>query len=150
MQSVSRDLIAMKMKRPYFSRAARFVGLLALLATPMVAAGRGQRTKVGNWGRLTFKNETRVGNLTLPPGRYLFEHINKGGYHYARFSRITWDHITRYRVAGVVKCQVERLPAKAKRTNVQMIRDDGFDRVTRIEIRGENVAHLFAGPNMKQ
>ncbi len=133
----------MDMKDHYISTAIAVIALLACLGAPTVAAAHGHKIKVGNWGRLTLTNETKVGNLTLPPGRYLFEHRSKGADHYARFSRITWAVTSHYRVVGEVKCQIEPLPAKVKRTNVQVTHEDGVDRVTRIEVRGENVAHLF-------
>ncbi len=133
----------MRMNPRYFSFAIAFVGLLTLLGTPTVAAAHGHKIKVGNWGYLTFNKETRVGNLTLPPGRYLFQFRTKGANHFARFSRITWAVTSHYRVVGEVKCRLEPLSAKVKRTNVQLVHEDGVDRVTRIEVRGENVAHLF-------
>jgi hypothetical protein len=44
---------------------------------------------------------------------------------------------------GEVECKLEPLNAKVKRTQVVFAEEHGAKRITRIEIRGENVAHLF-------
>ncbi len=42
-----------------------------------------------------------------------------------------------------VKCRLEPMSTKASQTVVTMSTEGGLRRITRIEIRGENVAHVF-------
>ncbi len=44
---------------------------------------------------------------------------------------------------GDVKCSLEPMKEKARETAVYLAEENGTMRVRRVEIRGENVAHIF-------
>jgi hypothetical protein len=42
-----------------------------------------------------------------------------------------------------VKCRVEPLEGKASETTLHLLNEEGGQRLTKVLIRGENVAHVF-------
>jgi hypothetical protein len=123
-----------------------------------------QTTKlnVGQKGDVTFTTETTIAGITLKPGRYYIEHRVEGTLqprrvagHYIHFTEVTpaehqkrqaaRDAIGEYTVAhpGEIQCELEALTKKASKTTVFTTTENGLHRITRIEIAGENMAHIF-------
>jgi hypothetical protein len=133
------------------------MSLLAIVATTLffaaaltVAAQNEQVLKVGKKGDVSFDAETKVGDLTLKPGRYFVQHRVVGSDHFVHFTEVTKEHPYARSGGGMpkahpgeVKCRLEPLTAKASETAVYWTKEDGAVRVTKIVIRGENVAHEF-------
>ncbi len=114
-------------------------------------AGKGEQIlKVGKTGEIEFRNETKVGNLTLKPGNYQFQHRVEGSDHFVHFTEVTKARPYTHTLGGIpkahpgeVKCTVEPLNKKVDRTTIYSKKENGFYRVTRLEVRGENAAHLL-------
>ncbi|MEW5976325.1 MAG: hypothetical protein AB1898_11035 [Acidobacteriota bacterium] len=114
------------------------------------AAKGEQALKLGKTGAIEFTDETRVGSLTLKPGKYQFQHRVEGSDHFVHFTQVTKPLPSSGSGGGVpkahpgeVKCKVEPLNKKISQTTVYSKKEDGFRRVTRLEVRGENAAHLL-------
>lgn len=108
-----------------------------------------QVLKVGKKGDLVFAKATQVGDITLKPGHYSFQHRVVDGQHFVEFTELQMAqgrHSTGYllgaKPAGEIQCTVEPLKAKAKQTSIFFETSGGVQKVTRIEIAGENVAHI--------
>ncbi len=114
-------------------------------------AGKGEQAlKVGKTGEVDFATETKVGNLTLKPGKYQFQHRVEGSDHFVHFTQVTKVNPSSGIGGGVpkahpgeVKCTVEPLNKKLSQTTIYSKKENGFYRVTRMEVRGENAAHLL-------
>ena len=138
--------------------------LLFGTATLTAAQHEHQTTKqsVGQKGDVTFTKETRIADITLKPGRYFIEHRveetlqpRRVMTHYVHFTEVTpAEHLKRqaardavgeYAVAhpGEIECEVQALPKKASKTTIFTTTENGIPRITRIEIAGENMAHVF-------
>jgi hypothetical protein len=149
-------------------RASRWIvvlGALLLGGGGLIAAQREHKTTeltVGQKGDVTFTTETTIVGITLKPGRYYIEHRVEGTLqprrvagHYVHFTEMTpkehqkrqaaRDAIGEYAVAhpGEIQCELEALNKKASKTTVFTTTENGIRRITRIEIAGEDVAHLF-------
>ena len=148
---------------------SRFVvtaGALLLIGSALIAAQHEHRaTKtvtVGQKGDVTLTKETRIAGITLKPGRYYIEHRVEGTVqprrvagHYLHFIQVTpeqhqkrqaaRDAIGEYTVAhpGEIECTLETLKKKASKTTLTTTTENGIDIITRVEIAGENVAHIF-------
>jgi hypothetical protein len=132
-----------------FSIAAMVTGTLLLSVTVASAADQ-QIIKVGKKGEIMFSAETQVGDLTLKPGRYQMQHRVEGSDHMIHFTELTGGDNpynpggpTGAAHPGEMKCRLEPMSVKAKRTAVFVDTEGGVRRIIRIEIGGENVAHLF-------
>ena len=97
--------------------------------------------EVGNKGEVSFAVETKVGDLTLRPGLYRFQHRVENGGHYVRFTELGKRGIKEE--AGEVKCAIEPAGEEFSRTAVFSGSEGGMNHVARIEVRGENVVHVF-------
>ena len=103
--------------------------------------------KSGKMAEISLSSRTRAGNLVLPAGTYRIQHQVKGSNHFIDFTGLARsDHsnpgiLTGY--SGKAECRFDPLPDKVKRTAVGTTEENGVRRVTRIEIAGESVAHLF-------
>jgi hypothetical protein len=105
--------------------------------------------KVGKTGEITFDKVTKVGDVTLKPGRYRFQHRAEGSDHFVHFTE--WTKPLPYNQTsgtpkahpGEVKCRLETLNKKVASTTVFLTTDGDGMRVTKIEVGGENVAHLL-------
>lgn len=109
-------------------------------------------TTVGKTDDITLSWMTKVGNLTLHPGHYILEYKSSHGAHAIRFVSFTpypWSgrgrnyYGSKRTRLGEVECKLEPLNAKIRKTQVFFADENGVKRISRIEIRGENVAHLF-------
>ncbi len=106
--------------------------------------------KVGKKGDIQFRSDTQVGDLTLKPGRYQIQHRVEGADHFFHFTEVTKANVYGSDRGGIpkahpgeAKCNLEPLEKKVSRTTVYTKQEDGSNRVTRIEVAGENVAHVF-------
>lgn len=105
--------------------------------------------KVGKTGEITFDKETKVGDMTLKPGRYRFQHRVEGADHFIHFTDWTtpgpFDHSSGAPKAhpGEVNCRLEMLNKRVVSTTVFLTSEGDGVRVTKIEVAGENFAHLF-------
>jgi hypothetical protein len=133
--------------------------LVAAVAWTLVAAGSASAAehehtlKVGKKGEITFDKETKVGDLTLKPGRYFFQHRVEGEDHFVHFTEVTKEPSYYGGGAGgggvpkahpgEVKCKLEPLSKKVQATTLELDTEGGVNRVTRVEVAGENVAHVF-------
>jgi hypothetical protein len=97
-----------------------------------------QQIKVGKTGEMSFAQETKIGDLLLPAGEYRFVHRVQGEDHFVHFTQVKNN-----RDFGEVKCQLEPLVQKADHTAVYVNTEGGARRIMRIEVAGENVAHVF-------
>jgi hypothetical protein len=112
---------------------------------------------VGKKGEVIFDQPTQVGDVTLPPGTYTFQHRVVGNDHFVKFvGAKMMEHSNLPGRAGMpsempmgptttkeIKCSVEPLKQKAKQTAVTIDNSSGQAKVTRIEVAGESVAHVF-------
>ena len=140
------------------------VGALLLGSAALTAAQHEHKTTtlaVGQKGDITLTTSTKIADVTLKPGRYYIEHRVEGtiqprrvAEHFIHFTEVTpKEHQRRqaardaleYTVAhpGEIQCELEELGKKAAKTTVFTTTEDGINRITRIEIAGENVAHIF-------
>lgn len=140
----------MKMNRIWLLALAVLAGMVVLNSTPTVAANHEQALKVGKKGDIALTTETMVGNMMLKPGRYRIQHRVEGEDHFIHFTEVTGHDVYGTHGGGVpkahpgeVKCKLEPLPKKAKATTIYIDSEGGMSRLTKVEIAGENVAHLF-------
>ena len=115
-----------------------------------IAAEHEHTMKVGKTGEVTFLKETKVGDLTLKPGRYMFQHRVEGSDHFVHFTEWTMpirsvnstqDVPIAHR--GEVKCAIEPLSKKASQTKIYTTDEGNGARITRVEVEGEDVAHVL-------
>lgn len=140
----------MKTQRVRIVAVALMAWALALSAGLAVAAGAEHAMKVGKKGDVTLTKETKVGDLTLKPGRYIFQHRVEGEDHFVHFTEVTKGNPYGTSEGGVpkahpgeIKCKVEPLSKKVKETTLFLDSEDGTQRLVRAEVAGENVAHVF-------
>ncbi len=98
-----------------------------------------KQLKVGKTGEITFGQETKIGDVVLPAGAYRFAHRTSGDDHFVKFTEMKG----KAQDSSEIKCQIEPLPQKVSRTAVMTTDEGGVRRITRIEVAGENVAHVF-------
>jgi len=98
---------------------------------------REQELKVGKSDDLEFAKEVRVGEVTLKPGQYRIRHRVEGADHFVRFEHLV---IT---TPSAQKLGTEPLDAKAQMTTLYLLNEAGGQRLLKVRIRGENVAHAF-------
>ena len=114
---------------------------------PAVAAE--QTMEMGKKGEVSLSSETKVGDLTLPAGRYRLGHRVDGSNHFIHFEGLTPGNpyfqtsSTVKGHPGEVPCRVESVGRKISQTALYTTQENGATRITKVEIAGENVAHLF-------
>lgn len=126
------------------------VMVMSLLLVNVAAAADQQVIKVGKKGEVMLSEDTQVGDLSLKAGHYQMQHRVEGSDHMIHFTEMRGMHNpsapggpTSEAHSGGVKCRLEPMSAKASQTAVTTSTEGGVRRITRIEIRGENVAHVF-------
>lgn len=108
-----------------------------------------QALQGGRKGEITLSTDVKVGDLTLKAGSYAVQHFAEASGHYMQFTELGKARPHAYggwreeAARGKVECRLEPLKTKAARTAHLVSPEDGFNRLTRVEIKGENVAHLF-------
>ncbi|GMR22192.1 MAG: hypothetical protein BMS9Abin37_0525 [Acidobacteriota bacterium] len=129
--------------------------ILLIFALALVALSADERERslvVGEKGVIHIETEMRAGDLVLQRGRYRVEHRVEGDVHFIKFTLLFTPYRRESRrLEREVRCTIVPLKTKAGRTaifTVQKAFVDGnthvfFDEITRMEIRGENVAHVF-------
>lgn len=120
---------------------------MVFFASSPVQAEDDYSMKSGKMAEVSFGSKTRVGDLTLPAGTYRIQHRVKGSDHFMDFTGLARPNPPNQGIptgySGKAECRWESLPVKAQRTAVMTTEENGVRRVTRIEIAGEDVAHLF-------
>lgn len=146
------------------------LGLIGLAGPPAVAqhqhpqpanrpgeasahAARDQELKVGKSDDVSFSEDVRVGETLLKPGTYRVQHRVAGGEHFVHFEALATTTPSAHKTAtgtaipaggvGDVKCRLEPLAARAQATSLHLSNEDGSQRLTKLLVRGENVAHVF-------
>jgi uncharacterized SAM-binding protein YcdF (DUF218 family) len=115
------------------------VMILLLFTGAGIRANQGDM-KAGKKATIALLQPARVGGVTLPAGQYVFQHVVSAGQHFATFQG------PKGRVATTqkVQCTNESLKQKVSQTSVTVEDIGGVKTVTRIEIAGEDVAHVFS------
>ena len=108
-----------------------------------------QALKVGKKGDVEFRVQTLVGEMKFKAGRYLLQHRADGEDHFVHFTEISKGLPSGVAGgvpiahAGEVQCRLEPLDKKASKTTIYAAQEGAANRVTRVLIPGENVAHVF-------
>lgn len=128
------------------------ISAVMLLNIAFAFAANDQVIKVGKKGEVVFDQPTQVGDVTLPPGHYVFQHRVSGDDHFVKFvgakemqhagTRMSSPMPIGPTTTKEIKCSMEPLNKKVEYTAVT-INTEGVRRVTRVEVAGENVAHVF-------
>ena len=105
---------------------------------------------VGKQGWITIKTTTKFGDALLKPSTYSIQHEAVGRTHVVTAQQLgdpdlALQYSDRAFVGQPVSvpCQMETLPARAKKTVVTVVPDGDGQRIARVEIKGENVVHEF-------
>lgn len=131
-------------------RSLSIAVILLLAVVSAASANDARKIKVGKTGAITLKEPTNIGTLTLPAGRYLVQHRVAGPDHRIHFTLLK-ENLSPWARArsGTIElpdgvgCRLEPMDHRARRTIVFTNQEGGSLRVSRIEIKGENVAHVF-------
>ena len=137
----------MRINRRFMLSLLVATAALWMYTSAAIAQEHEHAMKVGKTGEVTFDTQTKIGDLTLPPGRYKFQHTVESTGHFVYFIQWNKQLPASYGVSktkpGEVPCRLEPLEKKASQTLIYSVQEDGVKRVTRVEIAGENVAHVF-------
>lgn len=115
--------------------------------------GKTQAIETGKRGESTLSQPTKVGDTVLQPDTYVVQHRVSGSDHFVRFVELKevqdWNGIggpityTEDQKAGEIPCRIEPAANPIKKTAIFTITENGTVQITKIVIKGENVAHLF-------
>lgn len=129
------------------------VAATLVLGTTVAAAADQQVIKVGKKGEIDFDQPTQVGDVTLPAGHYVLQHRVSGSDHFVKFvgakemqhagSSMTMPMQMGPTTTKEIKCRVEPLNQKVEQTAAIIDTEGGVRRIIRVEVAGENVAHVF-------
>jgi hypothetical protein len=119
--------------------AVILASFIALLCAGSAVAGQDEM-KGSKKTNITLSKPAQVGDVTLPAGQYVFQHLVSGGQHIAQFVGPQGETSKK---TVKVRCTNEPLKQKATQTSVVVESVGGVDKVTRIEIAGEDVAHVL-------
>lgn len=125
------------------------VAAIVMLGITIAAAADQQVIKIGKKGEVVFDQPTQVGDVALPPGHYILQHRVSGDDHFVKFvsakagATMTMTMPMGETTSKEIKCTVEPLNQKVTQTAVHIDTSSGSRKVTRIEVAGENVAHVF-------
>jgi hypothetical protein len=129
--------------------------LLWTLAAAAAPAQKEHALKVGKKGEITLTKQTKVGNMVLQPDTYVIQHRVSGDNHFVRFVELKQVEAqpinaeqspytyTEADKAGELKCRVEPATGPIKETTAYTVIDGGVTRITKVEIKGEDVVHVF-------
>lgn len=133
----------MKTRNNLLAKGALLALLLGALSVPLLAQHNHQGTQdmkgmihVGKKGAMTLTTPLRVGTTLLKPGNYVFQHKVEGEDHIVIFQR-AGNEVAR------VKCTLEPLSEKAKRTALYTHEEAGEGVLDAVEVEGENVKHVI-------
>jgi hypothetical protein len=120
--------------------AVVLIALVLVLATGSALAANQNEMKAGKKAEIVLVKPAQVGGVTLPAGRYIFQHVVSAGQHIATFKG---PNGTASAITTKVKCTNEPLTQKVTQTSVVVENFGGVDRIIRIEIAGEDVVHVL-------
>ena len=137
-------------KNSLFLTLTMTAGVL-LLSVVFAFAANQSATKIGKQGDIWLSRETKIGDLTLKPGHYQIQHeAANGSGHVVVFQQLgdpdlalQYSDEATVGAPAVVSCKLDSLAARAKHTVVTIVPDGNERRITRVEIKGENIAHVF-------
>lgn len=140
------------MKKKTLSLVA-FSFLLLWTATAVAAPKQKEHTlKVGKRGEITLTKPTKVDGIVLQPDAYVIQHRVSGSEHFVRFVELKQVEAqppadlpytyTEADKAGEVNCRIEPVET-VQETTAYVVTENGVPRITKVEIKGENVAHVF-------
>ncbi len=119
----------------------------ALLITATAWAKTGDAARVGKTASFSFSHATQVGNVELQPGDYTVRHRVIGSEHFMVFQRTEenpyWGTTGDVGKPQRVECKMEPLSTKVSDTTASFEPEGNIEKLTKIEIAGENVEHLF-------
>ena len=138
----------MMMNRRFLPSLLVAAAVLLFYSGAAIAAEHEHALKVGKTGEVAFDKETKVGDMTLKPGRYKFQHRVEGDDHFVHFTEWTKPYPagstgTPKAHPGEMKCRIEPLSKKVSRTTIYTVDEGALRRLTKVEVGGENVAHVF-------
>ncbi len=138
------------------TRSLMLAGLtLAVLCVTVAAPAPQQKEhalKVGKRGEITLTQQTKAGDRVLEPGTYIVQHRASHGDHFVRFLELKQVEYSTTEInntyteqdnAGEIKCRVEPAAGPIKETRVYTVIEGGTPRITRVVIKGEDVAHVL-------
>ncbi len=114
-----------------------------------VASDHQHELKIGKTGDVTFSVMTKVGPMTFKPGRYKLQHRVNGTDHFIHFTEMSKtnpynpESPTERGHPGEVKCDIEMADKKFSQTRLLFTKDGDALRLVRIEVAGENGAHIL-------
>jgi hypothetical protein len=123
-----------------------------VLALGTSAFSQTDHLKVGKTGELTLAQQTTVGNTVLPAGDYEIHYRHSAAGHYMEFSQVSGIIAVsgrvggsgyEYRVIATVPCKVDPLMATVRQTSATILKNPAGTHLSALEIRGENVEHMF-------
>jgi hypothetical protein len=130
----------MNVKQPRTLAVVLVTLILALFAGSAIAANQNE-VKASKKAEIVLYKTAQVGDVVLPPGHYVFQHLVSAGQHMATF---VGPEGTASTASKEIKCTNEPLNRKVTQTSVVVENVGGVDKITRIEIAGETVAHIFS------
>lgn len=122
---------------------------LLLMSPALRAAEHEHSLRVGKTGQTEFSQTTKVGELTFVPGKYKFQHRVAGSEHFIHFTQMTQGggysgaSSTEKAHPGEVQCQIEPVDKKITQTRLLFRKEGDAMRLVRVEVAGENVAHVL-------
>ena len=122
---------------------------LGLLSFTVIAQMSYSKLQVGKKHEIVLKEPVKIGDTTLEPATYVVQHRIIGDGHYVRFQELVkypGSHMLptfKPTDAGVFACKLEPAPSKFKATTVVLGHDAQGAHIVRLEIKGENAAHVF-------
>ncbi len=105
--------------------------------------------KVGKKGDIILEQDTQAGDLLLKAGAYKVQHRIEGDRHVLHFTSESDVHENGHTVwparnwSGDARCSLEPLNSKVENTEVATDKTAGGWRLVKVEIGGENVAHVL-------
>jgi hypothetical protein len=107
--------------------------------------------KVESKANIWLSSKTRFSGFALPAGQYQFQHRVDGSVHSMNFIQLRagtspQSPSTHKLVPVSVRCRLEPLQARATQTAFYSVPEGGVSRAMRLEIKGENMAHIFPAP----
>lgn len=125
--------------------------ILVAGGTLAVAAGHDSHNavKIGKGATIDIISTTQIGDLVLKPGTYSVKYKSDGDQHSMAIALIRddatppWSSASTYKPVGEVKCHTEAVAQKNPQTLLYSDNSSGATRITKLEVRGETVAHLF-------
>jgi hypothetical protein len=139
------------------TRTLKLAGLSFLLLWAVAAtAAPGQKEhglKVGKKGEITLTQQTKVGDTVLQPDTYVVQHRTSGGDHFVRFvelkqvesqpsTELPYTYTEQDKV-GEIKCNPQPATGPINETTVYTVIENGMQRITKVEIKGEDVVHVL-------